>query len=98
LRKNKERYGDENIIHISKSKLFLWLKILIPTISFAVLLIVLLTFILMYIDFERLRITLVIIVLVGWSIPMINIIKSYLDYKMDFVVVNSTSLTRYNQE
>jgi hypothetical protein len=29
---------------------------------------------------------------------MINIIKSYLDYKMDFVVVNSTSLTRYNQE
>jgi hypothetical protein len=29
---------------------------------------------------------------------MLKILKLYLDYKMDFVIVNSTSLTRYNQE
>ncbi len=31
-------------------------------------------------------------------IPMFKIVKAYLDYKMDFVIVNPRSLVRYNQE
>ena len=96
--KNKERYWSDNIIHIRKSKLFLWMKIMIPSIFLTSLLIVLLTFVLMYIDIERLTITLIIIVLVGWMMPMSKVVKLYLDFKMDFVVVNPRSLIRYNQE
>ena len=96
--KNIERYWSENILHITKSKLFLWLKILIPTIFLTSLLITLLTFVLMYIDIERLIITLIITVLIGWIVPMLKVLKLYLDYKMDFVVVNPRSLIRYNQE
>lgn len=96
--KNIERYWSENVIHITKSKLFLWLKVLIPTIFLTLLLIVLLTFVIMYVDITRLIITLIIVVLIGWAMPMRKILKLYLDYKMDFVIVNPISLIRYNQE
>jgi hypothetical protein len=71
---------------------------MIPTIFFTVSLVILMTLVLIYIEVERLAITFIIFVLVGWTIPMLKILKLYLDYKMDFVIVNSTSLTRYNQE
>lgn len=98
LRKNIERYWSENIIHITKSKLFFWRKVLIPTIFFWLLLIILLTLIVMYIDIARLTITLIIIVLIGWFIPMRKVLKLHIDYKMDFVIVNPIALIRYNQE
>ena len=98
ISKNIERYWSENILHITKSKLFFWLKILIPTIFLTSILITLLTLVLMYLEVERLIITLIITVLIGWIVPMLKVLKLYLDYKMDFVVVNPRSLIRYNQE
>ena len=96
--KNIERYWSENILHITKSKLFLWMKVLIPTMFLTIVLITLMTFVLITIKLERLIITLIIILLVWWTVPMLKILKLYLDYKMDFVVVNPRSLIRYNQE
>jgi hypothetical protein len=33
-----------------------------------------------------------------WLFPIVGIIKLYLDYTMDFVIVNPIALIRYNQE
>ncbi len=96
--KNKERYWSENIIHIRKSKLFLWLKVLIPSFVFSWILIFLLTLVVIYVTITRLLVTLILMFLAWWLVPMSKKIKLYLDYKMDFVVVNPRSLIRYNQE
>ena len=88
----------KNIIHITKSKLFLWVKILIPSFIFLLILISLLTLVVIYVSITRLLITFILIFLVWWLVPMSKKLKLYLDYKMDFVIVNPRSLIRYNQE
>ena len=98
LSKNMERYGEDNIIHITKSKLFLWKKVLIPTIFITWFLITLLTLIIIYINVTWLAITFIMIVVGGWIIPMSKKLKLYIDYKMDFIIVTPRSLVRYNQE
>jgi len=98
LGKNIERYWSENIIHIKKSKLFLWLKIVIPASFWTVLLVFVLTVIVININAEWLLISWVIMSILLRLMPIFKIIKLYLDYKMDFVIVNPRALIRYNQE
>jgi len=98
MRKNIERYWEDNIIHITKSKLFFLTKVLIPMIFFTIILIILLTLVVMYIDVSWLIITLVLILIFWWIVPLSRIIKFYLDYKMDFIIVNPNMLIRYNQQ
>ncbi len=96
--KNIEKYWAENIIHITKSKLFLWVKVVLPSLFWTIVLIAALTLVMMNIDMERLVISLVLMFIGLWLVPIIKTIKLYLDYRMDFVIVNPIALIRYNQE
>lgn len=96
--KNIERYGVENVIHIKKSKLFCWIKVVLPWLFWTIVLIWVLTLIFMNIDIKWLEITLTIMFMGLWLVPIFNIVKLYLDYKMDFILVNPIALIRYNQE
>jgi len=57
LKKNIERHGQENIVHISKSKLFLWLKVVIPGVFWTLLLVLALTLTLSNVELEWLLIS-----------------------------------------
>ncbi len=98
LRKNIERYWEDKIIHIKKSKLFYWTKIVLPASFWTAVLIFALTMVVGNIEAYWLLITIVILFVLLWLIPIFRVIKFYLDYKMDFVIVNPHSLIRYNQE
>lgn len=98
IAKNIARYWAENVIHITKSKLFLWVKVVFPTIFWTAILVVALTLVLMNIDIQWLVVSLIIMFVWIWLFPIMGIIKMYLDYKMDFVIVNPIALIRYNQE
>ncbi len=98
LEKNIERHGQENIVHISKSKLFLWLKVVIPGVFWTLLLVLALTITLSNVELEWLLISMSLLFIWMRLIPIFKVIKYYLDYKMDFVIIKPNSLVRYNQE
>ncbi|HRX64171.1 MAG TPA: hypothetical protein P5060_03655 [Candidatus Absconditabacterales bacterium] len=98
IQENRELYGKEDVIYIRKSKLFFVLKVLIPAIFWMILLIFVLAVSIPNISAQWFLIT-VIVVFIGLRlIPIFRIIKFYLDYKMDFIIVNPRSFLRYNQE
>lgn len=98
LQKNIERYWSENVIHVRKSKLFLWTKVFIPWIFWTAVLIFALTITMWNIDTDWLLVSMNLLFLWLWFIPLFKVVKYYLDYKMDFVIVKPHSLIRYNQE
>lgn len=98
ISKNIEKYWAENIIHIKKSKLFFLIKILIPSVFWTTILIFLLTISIVNINMYWVLITLSILFILLWLVPIIKVIKLYLDYSMDFIIVTPEALIRYNQE
>ena len=97
LEKNREEFGEWNVIYIKKSHLFLCIKVLIPLILWLSILITLITCCILYIPRVWLRIALCVIILWIFAVPWYNILKHFLDYEMDFAVVTPKSFLRYNQ-
>ncbi len=93
-----QEFGRENIVLIKKSKLFLRIKIILPIIGRFLLL----TGILLLI-YEMIGKTNNIFYWISgftvllWIIPNIKLTKTILDYKIDFIIINPNSLTRYDQ-
>lgn len=98
IEENIKLYGKENIVHITKSKLFLWIKVILPFLFWLILLIAFITVVLSNIDAQWFVVFLSVLGVLLWLLPNIGILKLYLDYKMDFVVINPRAMVRYNQE
>jgi len=91
-----QQYGEENVLCVSKSWLYLFVKVIRPLIQFLILDIVLAMFFYYVFDYNYLFLIILIVVLI--SIPFcIYLLGSYIDYKMDFVIATPDSLIEYNQ-
>ncbi len=98
LNKQREEHWEENVYLISKSKLFLFLKFYFPL--FFYLSVMWLVFWWCYIWFDMDWIY-------YWAVPLFflsfifvsfNLIKTFIDYHMDFLIITPNILYRYDQE
>ena len=91
-----QEYWEENVICLSRSSLYFSVKVLWP-LTQILLLDVWLILLFSYIsNYTYLR--LIILIVFCISIPfLLFIIGKYIDYKMDFVIVNPEALIEYNQ-
>lgn len=92
-------FGADNVVHIRKSKLFLWWFVILPFLLWLFTLITLLFCFIYFIPWKLIWLTvaLCVIVLLIWIKPATMIIKYYLDYYMDFSIVTPQSFIRYDQ-
>jgi len=95
-----EKYGEENVLMLNKSFLFLFVKVLFPIFWWfiAVFTLRLIIFINMG-DNNTLKVIFTIFMLLLYRFILIisSVIKYYIDYIMDFSIVTPEYLTRYNQ-
>lgn len=98
IKQNIDQYGIENVIHIKKSKLFLWKKILIPFIFWTSVIVVISVLSLPNIWAKWFLWTTIVLFLLLWIISVSKSFKLFLDYKMDFIVVTPRSFIKYDQE
>ena len=97
LAKSREEFGEDNVVYLRKSHLFLCIKVLLPFILWFSVLVTLITCAVLYIPWLWLKITLCVIVVWTFAAPWIKILKYFLDYEMDFAVVTPKSFLMYNQ-
>lgn len=93
-----ERYWKENVIVIRKSKFFLWTKVLIPFLFWTTILVVVLVLLIKHISTSWLLWSLIVLSCFLWIAPNIKTLQYFLDYEMDFIVVNPRSFIRYDQD
>ena len=93
-----EKYWAEKVILIKKSRFFLWIKVLVPFLFWTSLLIFALIVFVKNINVDWFLWSLVVLSFILWIIPNSKALKYYLDYKMDFIIVNPRSFIRYDQE
>lgn len=98
LKENIELYWIENVIHIKKSRLFLWFKVLLPFIFWTTLVVVPFIFFSSKIQVNWFLWFVIIWLIFLRLIPITKVIKYYIDYMMDFMIVNPRSFMRYDQE
>lgn len=94
------QYWRENIILIKKSKYFLWTKILIPFTFWTSLLVLALIFLVKYVSdyVPWLFWSLIVLSIFLWIVLNAKVIKYFLDYKMDFIILNPRSFIRFDQD
>lgn len=99
LKKSIDEYGRENVIHIRKSKLFLWWVVIARSILWFLTFVAVITLIIMFVPekFVWLIVGLCFITLGIWSIPLFKIIRYLLDYLYDFSIITPQSFIRYDQ-
>jgi len=96
IEENVQEYGEEKVVCLSRSGLFFFVKVVWPLIGFVLLDLALIFFFYYVFDYTYLRLIILIVLLV--SSPFIfHLVWNYIDYKMDFVLVNPESLIEYNQ-
>jgi len=93
-----KRYWKENVLILSKSKLFLFMKVIFPILGWLILFVAFELIIYFFLN----EITTVAYILMGILVILYIIIisptcKYFIDYKMDFSLVTPEYLTRYNQ-
>ncbi len=93
-----EKYWAEKVILIKKSRFFLWIKVLVPFLFWTSLLIFALIVFVKKINVDWFLWSLVVLSFILWIIPNSKALKYYLDYKMDFIIVNPRSFIRYDQD
>lgn len=93
-----KEFWKDNVILIKKSKLFLWIYIILPIVRWMIALSMILFLIYKMTDaFNQLFYRISGFVGALWLIPNIKIIKKILDYKIDFIILTPNSLIRYDQ-
>lgn len=93
-------FGIDNVVHIRKSKLFLWWFVILPFLLRFFTLTAVLFCIFYFIPWKLiwLSIALSLLVVIGWCVLWWGkILKYYLDYCMDFSIVTPQSFIRYDQ-
>jgi hypothetical protein len=95
-----EKYGEENVLVLKKSLLFLFVKVIFPVFWWfiAVFCLRILIYINLW-DYVTIKIlfTIFMLLLYRFILTISSVVKYYIDYKMDFSVVTPEYLTRYNQ-
>ncbi len=96
----KSKYGEENVILITRCKYFLWFNVLIPLFFLEIGYIIL--WILFYlVDLGELNSfkwsMYVFLFVLGHLIIWGKIFKKFIDYKMDFAVITPEEIISYNQ-
>lgn len=96
IEENLQQYWQWNVLCLSKSKLYWFVKFFLPFLLYLVLVLGLI--LLFYYVFDFSYLGWIIFVVLILSFPFfISLIGKYIDYKMDFVVVTPESLIEYNQ-
>lgn len=98
LEEARERFGEENILLLRKSKLFLVSKVILPITSWTLFIGALQFPIYLELEsFWSIRYWLIIVMFTVYYFIIAQNIKYLIDYLMDFSVVTPEYLTRYNQ-
>ena len=96
-----EKYGEENVLVLNKSFLFLFVKVLVPVFWWfiAVFWLRFLIYINLWDENNTIKalFTLFMLLLYLFILTISSVVKYYIDYKLDFSVVTPEYLTRYNQ-
>ena len=98
LNESIEKYWSEKIILIKKSKFFLWTRVVIPFVFWTAILFIALVIFVNNINVDWFLWSLIVLSVILWIIPNLKILNFYLDYKMDFIIVNPRAFVRYDQE
>jgi len=99
FQKSIEEYWEDKVIHIRKSKLFLWRYVILPFLLRFLTFVAVITVIILLIP-ERLVwliVTLCGVVLCAWIMPLLKILKYCFDYYMDFSIITPQSFIMYDQ-
>lgn len=97
----KDEFGEENVLLISKSKLFYWLFVIFPLVLFLGVLGITIRGIIYF--FQNINEVLwyilswIVLVIMLWKV-FFPLIKLYIDYKLDFAIVTPNFMIRHNQE
>ena len=99
LAKSREEFGEDNVVYLRKSHLFLCIKVLLPFILWFSVMVTLITCCIIYIpdDIVWLKTTVCVLIVMWFAAPWYKILKYFLDYTMDFAVVTPKTFLRYNQ-
>ena len=96
LEENFQQYGESNVLCLSKSRLYWFVKFFFPFLWYLSLNILIVIFFYYIFDYSYLTWILVVVGLI--SLPFLFfLLGKYIDYKMDFVIVTPESLIEYNQ-
>lgn len=96
LEENIQQYGEWNVLCLSKSRLYWFVKVFFPLLWYLALDILFIVLFYYIFDFSYLA-WIIIVVLLITSPFFLFLLGKYIDYKMDFVVVTPESLIEYNQ-
>lgn len=97
----KDEFGEENVLLISKSKLFFWLFIILPGFLFLGVLLVIARWITTFFSDINETIWYIlsgVILLFMLRKIYFPLIKLYIDYKLDFAIITPNFMIRHNQE
>lgn len=99
LQKSIDEYWEDKVIHIRKSKLFLWRYVILPFSLRFLTFVAVITVIILLIP-ERLVwliVTLCGVTFGAWIMPLLKILKALFDYLYDFTLITPQSFIRYDQ-
>lgn len=94
----KQQFWEDKVFAIHKSRYFLYMRVILPAVFY-----ILSTFLFLYGMFlfiwNGVFLTIVsLIVVFGLIVILFPVVKRYIDYLMDFVLITPKFLVRYNQE
>lgn len=82
-----EEYGSENILVINRSKLFAWLYVYMPGITYTIIALAIVYVIFSWVDQSFVRWFVGITVFGGWFFSIMPVVKKYIDFKLDFGII-----------
>lgn len=100
LREKKNQFGQDKCLLICKTKLFLWKKVLIPFFFYTIMAGWAIWLITYWFPSSSIQTYGIIFVVLLWLLPILTnnwVLKVYLDYKLDFIIVTPDSIFRYDQ-
>lgn len=94
----KQQFGENKVFAVSKSPLFFYVKVLLPFLFYLISGIIFLYGMYLFVGSWVFFTLLFLIVVFGLVVILFPILKRYIDYKMDFILITPKFLVRYNQE
>lgn len=90
-------YGEQNILLISRSRLFGWLYIYVPALSYISACVLLLVILSNYSWTVWIKYVGAPIVILSFLYLLFPLIKKYIDYKLDFAIISPRGVNSFNQ-
>ncbi len=94
----KQQFWEDKVFAIEKSKYFLYMRVIFPAVFYILAISLFLYGMFLFVG-NGLFLTIVsLIAIFGLIVILFPIVKRYIDYLMDFVLITPKFLVRYNQE